>query len=102
MPHGGDWNAFRLGKLQSLCKACHDRIKRNIELDGYSSAVGIDGLPLDGNHPIYQTAQFKECLTGEPPQHRSSYRAIKSYLKHHSRSTDDELDDDADGDQGTA
>jgi hypothetical protein len=24
-PHNGDWNSFRLGALQSLCKRCHDR-----------------------------------------------------------------------------
>lgn len=53
-PHRGDWNSFRLGKLQSLCKTHHDSAKRLIELNGYSSTVGLDGLPIDPHHPIYQ------------------------------------------------
>ena len=35
-PHRGDINKFWLGKLQSLCKPCHDGAKREIELNGLS------------------------------------------------------------------
>jgi len=48
--HGGDWNAFRLGALQSLCKPCHDRGKRLLDLDGCSQDIDEDGWPIDGRH----------------------------------------------------
>jgi hypothetical protein len=50
-PHRGDWNAFRLGELQSLCFDCHNRLKHRIDLHGYSSDIGVDGWPLDARHP---------------------------------------------------
>ena len=51
-PHRGDWNAFVLGELQSLCEPCHNSAKRQIELRGYRCDVGIDGYPIDPNHPL--------------------------------------------------
>ena len=51
-PHRGDWNAFWLGELQSLCKLCHDKAKRYVETRGYDPLdVGHDGWPLDPRHP---------------------------------------------------
>ena len=50
-PHGGDWNKFRLGKLRSLCKPCHDALQ-GIKHKGYRSDIGDDGFPLDSNHPF--------------------------------------------------
>jgi hypothetical protein len=44
VPHKGDWNDFRLGELQSLCKQCHDSTKQLIERRGYSYETGTDGL----------------------------------------------------------
>jgi 5-methylcytosine-specific restriction protein A len=59
--HGGDYNKFVLGKLQSLCVNCHNRKKQRAETKkqreeaaGYSSDVGVDGWPLDKRHPSYQ------------------------------------------------
>ena len=52
-PHRGDWNAFLLGKLQSLCRSCHDGGKRQIERKGFRDDIGPDGMPLDPNHPVY-------------------------------------------------
>ncbi|MBV9529900.1 MAG: hypothetical protein JO283_02190 [Bradyrhizobium sp.] len=52
MPHKGDWNAFVTGKLQSLCEQCHRSGKRMSELHGYRTDVGLDGYPLDPNHPF--------------------------------------------------
>ena len=51
-PHRGDWNAFVLGELQSLCGPCHKSTKRQIELWGYRNDIGIDGYPTDPNHPF--------------------------------------------------
>jgi hypothetical protein len=45
-PHGGDWNKFVFGKLQSLCAHCHDSIKQRHEKTGVS-AIDADGWPLD-------------------------------------------------------
>jgi len=54
MPHKGDWNAFMLGKLQSLCSSCHDKTKAQIERAGYSFEPGADGFPADRRHPFYR------------------------------------------------
>ena len=51
-PDRGDWNAFVLGELQSLCEPCHKSTKRQIELRGYRTDIGIDGYPIDPNHPF--------------------------------------------------
>jgi 5-methylcytosine-specific restriction enzyme A len=50
-PHKGDYNAFRLGPLRSLCKPCHDGLS-GFAHKGYSSAVGDDGFPIDPRHPF--------------------------------------------------
>jgi hypothetical protein len=55
-PHRGDWNSFRLGRLQSLCKPHHDGDKQRTERNGFSSTVGVDGMPTDPRHPIYTRA----------------------------------------------
>jgi len=54
-PWRGDVNKFWLGKLQSLCVPCHNRHKKNFEKDGFDRAVGLDGYPLDPDHPVYRT-----------------------------------------------
>jgi 5-methylcytosine-specific restriction endonuclease McrA len=56
-PHRGDWMKFCTGKLQSLCKTCHDGEKRTIEIRGYSTEIGIDGWPVDPEHPAYHRRQ---------------------------------------------
>jgi 5-methylcytosine-specific restriction protein A len=58
-PHRGDYTAFRLGKLQSLCKRCHDGPKKRQEL-GLSAKVGPDGWPLDPDHAVYR---FRRSFT---------------------------------------
>ena len=52
VPHKGDWTDFITGELQSLCEPCHNSAKRQIELRGYRCDVGIDGYPIDPNHPF--------------------------------------------------
>jgi len=51
-PHHGDEELFfNWDNLRSSCKTCHDSyaaIKDNI---GYAPGVGIDGLPIDTEHP---------------------------------------------------
>ncbi len=54
IPHRGDRTKFWLGKLASLCKPHHDRSKQQIERQGYSNEIGIDGFPTDPNHAWYQ------------------------------------------------
>jgi len=49
--HEGDWNAFMLGELQSLCKPCHDSLKRRLDLDGHTQDIDADGWPTDPSHP---------------------------------------------------
>ena len=47
VPHKGDWHQFLNGKLQSLCKTCHDSDKRYIDLHGHARLeFGEDGWPL--------------------------------------------------------
>src|SRR5262245_337072 len=50
-PHRGDPYLFWNGKLQSLCSDCHNSTKQQIEARGYSREIGIDGWPVDPNHP---------------------------------------------------
>jgi 5-methylcytosine-specific restriction endonuclease McrA len=49
--HKGDWNRFILGELQSLCASCHAQ-KNGVVERGYSTATGVDGLPIDPRHPF--------------------------------------------------
>ena len=52
-PHKGDLVLFYTGRLQSLCKHCHDGITQQRERYGYINDIGIDGWPIDRNHPVY-------------------------------------------------
>lgn len=54
IPHRGNWNAFWLGELQSLCKLCHDGAKKQLEQRGYVTDIGKDGWPIDPKHPANQ------------------------------------------------
>lgn len=51
IPHRGDLDLFWFGELQSLCEPCHSVGKQRIESFGYDSAAGLDGYPIDPNHP---------------------------------------------------
>jgi len=46
-PHKGDFTAFRLGRLRSLCADCHDRLDRN---NAPRAPVRADGIPSDPNY----------------------------------------------------
>jgi 5-methylcytosine-specific restriction protein A len=51
IPHLGDPGLFWHGELQSLCEPHHKGAKQQIETKGFSSEVGLDGWPVDPNHP---------------------------------------------------
>ena len=52
-PHKGDYNLFwDSDNWQGLCASCHSAIKRVQDNKGYSSACGVDGQPIDENHPF--------------------------------------------------
>jgi 5-methylcytosine-specific restriction endonuclease McrA len=71
-PHKGNWNAFRLGALRSLCKLCHDSSKKRTEARGYSSEIGVDGWPTDPRHPAYAREKHEATFSAPPrlPQAR--------------------------------
>lgn len=48
---GETWEEFILAPLASLCKACHDGPKRQVQRLGYSTEMDVDGWPIDPNHP---------------------------------------------------
>ena len=50
-PHHGDHQLFYFGELQSLCQHCHSSRKKQLEIYGYQRDVGVDGWPIDPNHP---------------------------------------------------
>ena len=52
--HNGNWNKFWLGELQSLCANCHNSRKRLITARGYDPTIGVDGWPIDPEHPTYR------------------------------------------------
>ena len=46
--HNGNWSAFLNGKLQSLCKQCHDSDKRYLDKHGQAwPTIGHDGWPIE-------------------------------------------------------
>lgn len=52
IPHKGNMTLFRDPRnLQSLCYVHHNGDKQRQEVRGYSSAVGLDGWPIDPRHP---------------------------------------------------
>ena len=51
-PVRGDFARKWHGALQSLCSTCHNSHKRGDEQRGFSTQVGLDGLPANPNHPI--------------------------------------------------
>jgi 5-methylcytosine-specific restriction protein A len=53
--HKGDPRLFwDSTNLQSLCRPCHESMKKQVESRGYSTEVGLDGYPVDHRHPWYQ------------------------------------------------
>lgn len=51
-PHKGDEVLFfRQSNWEAICKRCHDGPVQQIERRGYSNEIGLDGFPLDPNHP---------------------------------------------------
>jgi 5-methylcytosine-specific restriction enzyme A len=64
IPHNGDVNLFFLGELQTLCADCHNRIKRMAELHGFRPDVGLDGWPVDPNHPANRTRPSLTLVKG--------------------------------------
>ena len=44
-PHGGNWNEFICGELQSLCASCHESAKK---LHERRQVLDADGWPVTG------------------------------------------------------
>ena len=42
-----------ISNLQSLCKTCHDSSAQYKDRYGFLPDIGLDGLPIDENHPSY-------------------------------------------------
>ena len=54
VPHKGDYRAFKLGDLRSLCAECHDGLQPAFKHKPYRPDIGADGYPLDPRHPTYR------------------------------------------------
>lgn len=52
LPHKGNWDLFKSGPFESVCKSCHDSIIQSEERLGYSIEIGTDGWPVDAKHPV--------------------------------------------------
>jgi 5-methylcytosine-specific restriction endonuclease McrA len=51
-PHKGDEVLFfSVANWEALCKPCHDGPTQQIERIGFSREIGVDGFPIDPNHP---------------------------------------------------
>lgn len=50
--HGEDYTQFFQGPVRSLCKPHHDSQAQSEEARGYSPQVGLDGWPVDTQHPF--------------------------------------------------
>jgi 5-methylcytosine-specific restriction endonuclease McrA len=53
-----DWSRMWTGRLQSLCKSCHDSVKAKEERKGYRPGFDEFGMPLDSKHPAYQPRRW--------------------------------------------
>lgn len=54
--HKGDYDLFWDEKnWQPLCPSDHSGIKRMQEHHGYSPAAGVDGMPIDSQHPWFKS-----------------------------------------------
>jgi hypothetical protein len=66
--HGGDYNAFVLGKLQSLCADCHNVKKQRLEHVGFHGGCDLSGWPTDPRHPsnlmLNECAESKQATSG--------------------------------------
>jgi 5-methylcytosine-specific restriction protein A len=51
-PHKGNYTAFIMGPLRSLCAACHDNLSGFTHKPYDRKAIGADGFPLDPRHPF--------------------------------------------------
>jgi len=58
-PHKGDPHKFWFGALQSLCSHHHDSVKQQIEKRGYHTSIGVDGWPVDTNHPFNKISNIR-------------------------------------------
>jgi 5-methylcytosine-specific restriction endonuclease McrA len=54
VPHRGNYQMFWHGKLQSLCKSCHDGRKQQVDKRGFYTDIGVDGFPTDSKHPFWK------------------------------------------------
>jgi hypothetical protein len=53
VPHRGDPALFfDLANITTLCEDCHNIEAKQVEVIGYSLALGSDGLALDPRHPF--------------------------------------------------
>jgi 5-methylcytosine-specific restriction enzyme A len=60
IPHRGNLELFwDRDNLQSVCEICHNASKAQQERYGYSTAVGLDGYPIDEFHPWNQPVKIK-------------------------------------------
>lgn len=46
--------------LQPLCKPCHDSAAQSRDRLGYMKRAGVDGSPIDPNHPWYTGERGKK------------------------------------------
>jgi 5-methylcytosine-specific restriction protein A len=85
--HKGVWDLFiDPENTQSLCKACHDGRKQQMERIGYDATVGEDGWPVDDAHPAMGVGggQKSGGLTLPDPFSPSVQRGPKLEKKSHS------------------
>jgi len=50
-PHKGNADEFYHGALQSLCAHHHNKTKKQLEIKGFTTDIGLDGWPSDPRHP---------------------------------------------------
>jgi hypothetical protein len=74
------WNEFWTSPVQSVCKACHDRVKRHEQRYGFRAGCDENGWPTDPRHPCYSReprSQFVGSPNG-PVDKRYSEQVIET------------------------
>src|SRR5262245_7619658 len=60
VPHGGDVTKFWTNPLISLCRSCHDSVKRRLELGQRVTWFGLDGLPTVELEPSAEAVRHRQ------------------------------------------
>jgi hypothetical protein len=79
-PHGGDRAKFYLGRLESLCRDCHEKEHGRANNEPW---IGTDGLPLPPEQQAQREREHMAKLMWEIGDDEDERRTVRSYRQSH-------------------